>query len=754
MVRCAALVLACLLQACGGARTDDGALFARAAAASVPVCASAALRSSLPEAAQLCHVAGATKLGLVSRRDIALDAARFDRPSLLLWAEATYSNHFSGPRVDGVYDIYAYRYYPSTGNYIGVADERVYVLGPISDDQIVYVGTMGEFRCRAFPEQCVSALRAEDDTFGAPSLNTCRWFDWSVSNGRSSQGNGLRLQTGEDVFSSARVVSQYRVTGDAQLEVTVAAESGFDPIPVQAQLHASFGLMADDNNRFFVALAKAGQQDVIRVVGISSSDGTPTFRNFPDIPIDSPFARLRISRFAGSAVLAYNTDGLWRTAATLDAFAGDAYVELTATNVGVVRSFSALFTDFKIESGGTSWRAYVRGEQRRRADFMAGGTGGDSMNYRTWSNVWGSVDPFKVMKAAGMDWYATDVTFNHAPDLAALRPEQWGTVPFHINHWRSREIVAQDLKNAAAAGLRLYLQLYLSDGPAYAGRQNAPVSWGTLSAAETAVRLRAEVFGLVSSYRNQGINVEVYSIGNEVDKGIVGFTPGGRLPMPPAGISTVDVNYLRSVIWPTEAVLLRAGIEGVQAADPSARIVLHIAGLAQPVPSDIFTKAFFKFMVESGLEFDYAAVSHPYATYPWRLDEYTTDCWMQRLQETSDYIAGLGKKLMITEGNYPRIAGAHVSKPMTEFPFTDPGQAGWVREHLRHGVNNPNMAGFLYWYTDYFVGMGVGDPQSYLDAQLPGLFYPDLTPTPALLEFGKGPLTPTVSMRSHRTGSQ
>ncbi|WP_173135117.1 glycosyl hydrolase 53 family protein [Pseudaquabacterium terrae] len=662
---------------------------------------------------------------------------------MLNWAEQTYPQYFSGPFADGVYDIYTYRYYPAMGNYIGIAGAKVYVLGPVSGGQILYVGTLGEFRCRIAPGDCPVATREENDDFSSPTIDTCRWFDWSASGGGTSQGNGMRMQTSAaGTFSSARVVSQYMTKGDVQAEITVNAATGFDTaIAHTAQLYASFGLMADDNNRYFIALAKAADKSVIRVLAVSSGvNGAPVFQSFPDIVVTATSIKLRVVQSGATATLSYNIDGNWRTAATLAALSGGAYVELTTTTVGVARQVTATFSDFKITDGTTSWHRYVRGRQQRRADFIAGGTGGDSMNYRIWGNSWGNVNPLQAMKASGMSWYGTDVTFNSAPELAALPPSQWGTIPFQNKFWRAKEIVAQDLKNAAAAGLRLYLQLYLTEGPAHFGTQSAPAAWQGLSVADTASRLRTETHALVSSYKAQGINVEVYAVGNEIDLGILGFRPGERIALPPAGLSTLDVNYLRASVWPTEAILLKAGIEGIKAADPNAKIVLHIAGLSLPVPSDIFIKAFFKFMVDQGVPFDYAALSHPYLTYPGRVDEYSTDCWMQRIQETSDYIATLGKRTMISEGNYPRASGAYAALPMPEFPFTDSGQAGWVREHLRHANNNPNMIGFLYWYPDYFIGMSPNDPGTLLIPQQTGLFYPDLTATPAMMEFGIGPL--------------
>ena len=677
-------------------------------------------------------------IGQAQRAPLRALPATITPTDLAVWAQDQYRDHFNGASSYGTLGAYSYRHYPATGNFLGFAGDDVYVYGPVSGYQIRQVGTLAGFTCTVDPSRCATAaVRAENDDFSAPVMDSCRWFDWHQSGGSSTQGSGLKLQTSAaaGTFSAARRTSQYMVKGDGQFEVTVTALSGFEAIPDTAQLYASFGLMADDNNRFFVALARSGSRTVIRSLRVTSQDGTPNFQNFPDIPVNASSVRLRILQSGGTAALQYDAGGGWATAASVPAFASDAYVEMTATAVGVARDFAAVFSGYEVVSGATSWRRYVRGEQRRRSDFIAGSTGGDSMNTRYWGeDRWAGASPFPVMKASGLEWFATDMRHFSSSLLAATPVSQWSALGWHDEFWRSRELVAQSLKEAQSAGLRLYVQLLLSDQVAYFGLQRAPAAWSGRSVAETADLLRADTAAHVAYLKAQGLNVEVFALGNEIDVGILDFLPGNRIATTP-GVGATDVNYLRSKVWPTEATLLKAAAEGVKSVYPDARIVVHPAGLPFGAPSFQFAKAFFRFMKQQGVPYDIAGISHPYANDPWRLNEYTADCWMQRLQELSDYNADLGKKTMVVEASSPRQAGAF-SPPIEEFPYSDDGQAAFVREHLRHGNNNPNMAGFLYFYGDYFVGM----TNVLLDGlQKPGLFYPDRTATPAMLEFGKGP---------------
>lgn len=656
---------------------------------------------------------------------------------LAVWAEGQYLDYFNGPSTYGTLGGYSYRHYPATGNFLGFAGGGVYVYGPVSGYRVEQVGTLAGFTCTVDPSRCAAtAVRAENDDFSAPTMDSCRWFDWHQSGGSSTQGSGLKLQTSAaaGTFSSARRASQYMIKGDVQLEVTVTALSGFEPIPDTGQLYASFGLAADDNNRFFVALARSGSQTVIRSLRVTSDDGTPIFHGFPDIPVDATSVRLRILQTGATTVLQYDAGSGWATAATVPALESNAYVEMTASAIGVARDFTASFANYEVVSGATSWRRYVRGEQRRRTDFIAGSTGGDSMNNRYWGDRWGGGSPFPVMKASGVEWFASDMRHFSSPLLASTPKSQWTSLGWRDEFWRSRELVAASLSEAQSAGMRLYVQLLLSDQVAYFGLQRAPAAWAGRSVAETADLLRADTATHVAYLKSQGLNVEVFALGNETDTGILDFLPGIRVPVTP-GVSSIDVSYLRSKVWPTQATLLRAAAEGVKSVYPDARIVVHPAGLPFAAPSHAIAKAFFRFMHEHGVPYDIAGISHPYANDPWRLHEYTADCWMQRTQELSDYNADLGKKTMVVEASYPRQPGAY-SPPIPGFAYTDDGQAAFVREHLRHGNNNPNMAGFLYFYGDYFVGM----TDDLLDGvQKPGLFYPDWTATPAMLEFGKGP---------------
>ena len=92
-----------------------------------------------------------------------LPAGEYGVEALLDWAERTYPGHFPGQAATQWMAPYQYRYYPATGNYVGVAGSDVYVLGPVSQYAIQRVGSVEDFRCAV--QKCV-AVRPSRATTG------------------------------------------------------------------------------------------------------------------------------------------------------------------------------------------------------------------------------------------------------------------------------------------------------------------------------------------------------------------------------------------------------------------------------------------------------------------------------------------------------------------------------------------------------------------------------------------------------------
>lgn len=78
----------------------------------------------------------------------------FRAEDLFNWAETRYPQLFPGHQQTQTYQQYQYRFYPDTGNYVGVSGRTVSVLGNLTGGQLVDVGTLGGFECVVVPAAC------------------------------------------------------------------------------------------------------------------------------------------------------------------------------------------------------------------------------------------------------------------------------------------------------------------------------------------------------------------------------------------------------------------------------------------------------------------------------------------------------------------------------------------------------------------------------------------------------------------------
>ncbi len=76
---------------------------------------------------------------------------------LFNYAEAQYPALFPAHAVNQSAPPYTYRYYPATGHYLGVADQKVFLLGPASGGSVKQVGVLDDFYCAVQAQECGSS---------------------------------------------------------------------------------------------------------------------------------------------------------------------------------------------------------------------------------------------------------------------------------------------------------------------------------------------------------------------------------------------------------------------------------------------------------------------------------------------------------------------------------------------------------------------------------------------------------------------
>ena len=140
-----ALFLSSLVTACGGGGHDGTIRQAQTAAVAGP----SASNSTGHNAAEAVATAGQRRLAFALRTP--------DATALFDWVERAFSQFFPSHRSNGQFDLYTFRYYPETGNYIAVAGSFVVVLGPVTDGRVVHVGMLSDFACRVYPSDCSPA---------------------------------------------------------------------------------------------------------------------------------------------------------------------------------------------------------------------------------------------------------------------------------------------------------------------------------------------------------------------------------------------------------------------------------------------------------------------------------------------------------------------------------------------------------------------------------------------------------------------
>ncbi|MBS0191028.1 MAG: glycosyl hydrolase 53 family protein [Phycisphaerales bacterium] len=249
-------------------------------------------------------------------------------------------------------------------------------------------------------------------------------------------------------------------------------------------------------------------------------------------------------------------------------------------------------------------------------------------------------------------------------------------------------------QRAHAAGLKLVLDIHYSDSWADPGQQNKPAAWASLSFSQLAYAVQSYSQSLVQSLVLQGTPPDIVQIGNEITGGML-WNDG-------------KVSFWGDPNWQNLATLLKAGITGVHAACPTARIMLHIdRGGDNPG-----TRAFFDRAVQYGVPFDVIGLSY----YPWwhgSLDALTANL--------QDVAARYAKPIFIAETAYPWTLGWSDSQPnfvwqnsqlLPSFAASPQGQAGFVSRlfRIQRGLPENRGMGVCYWAPEFAAFSGLPSP--------------------------------------------
>lgn len=153
-----------------------------------------------------------------------------DASAFMNWAQQVFAPFFpSGPATVTVPGL-AYRYYPGTQNYIAVLDDTsIAILGPVSGNQLAFVGKLADFSCAVYPENCqaqvdgITSVNALSYSQGATLVVNGSALDQGISLTAPGCGTVAELAGGS---ATQRRYSCAAVASATQLAVTVKNAAG------------------------------------------------------------------------------------------------------------------------------------------------------------------------------------------------------------------------------------------------------------------------------------------------------------------------------------------------------------------------------------------------------------------------------------------------------------------------------------------------------------------------------------------------
>jgi arabinogalactan endo-1,4-beta-galactosidase len=262
-------------------------------------------------------------------------------------------------------------------------------------------------------------------------------------------------------------------------------------------------------------------------------------------------------------------------------------------------------------------------------------------------------------------------------------------------------------KLVQAQGMKCSVTLFMSSDWADLGKQPAPEQWNTLYdfsnlslECKTGI-IRNYTQNTTRSLLNNGIDADLYEIGNEIDYGFCGIFEQNLT-------KRENISWMRNTTWMQEAYLLKAGMEGVQSVDPTSQFILHIAHWWDYN----FSAAFFETMTENDFPLGYLGLSfYPSSgifniTLAYQGIGNGTLSQLLFRQTTEKLADTFGKPLIISEYAYPSsslILGMFSSfnHAVQGFPLTRQGQKAWLRDFLQWVENHSFIAGTFYFSPEF-----------------------------------------------------
>jgi arabinogalactan endo-1,4-beta-galactosidase len=382
------------------------------------------------------------------------------------------------------------------------------------------------------------------------------------------------------------------------------------------------------------------------LVNISAGDDPNALTPVPDLQQQTPEA---------------NTPQYWPLHGTLRA----RYVKIDVTDndgtppcIGEFRAFSAMPSSVIPDRGADL--SFEPQEEAAGARFTDGGVPGTALS---------------ILNRHGVNY---------------VRLRLWVDPPPGYSNLASDLKMAQRIK---AAGDKLYLDIHYSDFWADPQHQDIPAAWQGQDLAQLTDTVQSYTRSVIHAFAGQGTPVDMVSIGNEIRNGIL--WPVGQ------------VDWTNDTGWSNLVTLLKAGVAGARAANPSGhklQVMLHFDEGGNTADST----RFYDHMVSGGVPFDVIGLSY----YPFFHGQ------LNQMRANVDALATrYGKPMVIAESQYPWTLAAgdstgnfvwQTSQLSTGYPANPGGQESFYNDALSILAQVPHhlAQGLFYWEPEWIPGVG------------------------------------------------
>jgi arabinogalactan endo-1,4-beta-galactosidase len=274
--------------------------------------------------------------------------------------------------------------------------------------------------------------------------------------------------------------------------------------------------------------------------------------------------------------------------------------------------------------------------------------------------------------------------------LNYVRLRLWVNPPAGYSNLASDLKMAQRVKQA---GDRLYLDIHYSDFWADPQHQDIPAAWQGQDLNQLTDTVRNYTQHVIGAFAAQGTPVDMVSIGNEIRNGML--WPIGR------------IDWGTGSGWDNLGMLLRAGVQGAQAANPAGHKLLVMIHFDQG-GDNAQSRAFYDHILAQHVRFDVIGLSY-YSFFHGPLASMRAN--------VDDLATRYGKPIVIAESQYAwTLAGGdstgnfvwQASQVEPGYPATPGGQLSFYNDLLSILAQVPDHRGIglFYWEPEWIPSVG------------------------------------------------